>query len=214
MSYKYQKISIGIDPAYAETSIGVTGVKKNKPKIFCIGHKTSKFKGCKAKAEKRRELRSMLRATIAQCQKNSNNVEIIVERTGTFRKKQGKGGGDKQFFMAMHSIKGFTQIITTIVDVAFEFGLKVYSVDTRSWKAKVLGSSKSNKQSKKNSSRNVNKSEAIKYVQKKFNLDLSYVMQRGPNKGQIRYNDNIADAICISEYGHLPENIKKLKEEE
>ena len=43
-----------------------------------------------------------------------------------------------------------------------------------------------------------------------FKDEISYHVKAGKNKGKIRYNDNMADAICIAVCGALQYNLKKI----
>ena len=112
--------------------------------------------------------------------------------------------------VAVKYIKTAATLIAAVVDAAHDYGVKVYSVDTRSWKSKILGSSKSTGYAP-NLSSSTRKDTSIFFVQRKYKIDISYIVQRGKNKGQTRYNDNIADAICMALYGFLDEKTKKLQ---
>ena len=43
-----------------------------------------------------------------------------------------------------------------------------------------------------------------------FKDEIGYRVKAGKNKGQTRYNDNMADAICIAVCGAFQYNLKKI----
>ena len=80
-------------------------------------------------------------------------------------------------------------------------------MDTRSWKSKIVGSSKGKKKQvlitkgkNKGKYKTItdNKIETLEYVKNNLGID---------TKG----DDDIADAICISKYGFLPKSLRNLK---
>lgn len=114
-------------------------------------------------------------------------------------------------------IRDMQMMVAHIIRAAYTFDFDVYSVDTRSWKSKVVGTSKP---LENNVYVDPKKYPTIKYCidngyedtvkdylpfrtkKKKFLVD---------NKGKFIYNDNIADAICIGLYGFHKD--RKLQEE-
>lgn len=63
---------------------------------------------------------------------NRGNVICIIERIRQF----------SQGFINMNYIKGIGALNSTIIDTCYKFDVPVYSVDTRAWKAAIIGSSK------------------------------------------------------------------------
>lgn len=118
-------IIMGIDASYTRTGLAIAEDGKLK------AVKSIKFKGLKKKPEKRANLRKKVEKYIKKYQPDM----IIVERTRQF------STGDKPF-IAMAMIKTGISMLTTIIDVAYENGIQVYSVDTRAWKSAVIGTSK------------------------------------------------------------------------
>ena len=151
-------ISLGIDESYTNFGICVTeGDNIIDGKIVKV--KSFNFKGLKSKTEKREFVRDLTKRSI---EKYKPNI-IIVERIRTFSKG----------FMGINTyIKNTAPLVASIVDSAYP--QKVYSVDTRCWKSRVIGQSKGNK------------SVSVKYIKNRFGLKL---------------NDDAADAACISLFG-------------
>ena len=184
------KISIGIDQSYSDTGIAVS--IDGSP----VKWTNEKFKGCKNNTEKRRRLEERLRKLFTICTNKTKDVIIIIERIRTFT----GGSQAPNFGLRPTYLKSTGALIATVVDTAYDFGLKVYSVDTRSWKSKVVGKANKGKDA-------TAKDATIRFVKKEYGIDVSYVNKNGDT----RYNDNIADAVCISLYGFVKS--PNLKEE-
>ena len=125
--------------------------------------------------------------------KKAKKVAIICERIRTL--SQGKNSS-QGFGLKPDYLKSTGALIATIVDIAAEYSLSVYSVDTRSWMCQILGSAKSS-----------NKQAAIRYVQLK-GVELDY---RTNKKGEIIYNDDAADSACIALYAFVDKSRRKVK---
>lgn len=150
---------IGIDESYTRTGIAVT----ENGKLLYVD--SIDFKKMKTKTEKRCAIRKALNSLIL----NYKPKIIICEKIRTF----------SQGFISKSYISATGALIATIVDIAFKHDVPVYSVDTRSWKSKVVGTSKHKTSNKK--------LETIEFVKNEFNFD-------------VEGNDDMADAICISLY--------------
>lgn len=150
---------IGIDESYTRTGIAVT---ENGKLLYAD---SIDFKKLKTKTEKRCAVRKALNSLIL----NYKPKIIICEKIRTF----------SQGFISKSYISATGALIATIVDIAFKHDVPVYSVDTRSWKSKVVGTSKHKTSNKK--------LETIEFVKNEFDFD-------------VEGNDDIADAICISLY--------------
>jgi hypothetical protein len=175
------KLVIGIDQSYTRTGISLA-VDGKLMKVTSIP-----FRGPQSHTDKRKQISNIVTHILT---KNSSRVSeciIICERIRTF------SGG----FLSTSYIKATGALIATIVDAAYPFGVKVFSVDTRCWKAAIVGSSKSDGNKKL---------ATIKYVAK-LGFDLSSVNK----KGKIIYDDDAADSACIALYGFVAD--QKLKEE-
>jgi len=118
-------IIIGIDASYTRTGISIA----KEGKLLAV--RSIKFKKIKGKPAKRANVREKLTKYILKY----NPEMIVVERTRQF------STGDKPF-IAMNMIKTGISMLTTIIDVAYENNIPVYSVDTRAWKSAVIGTSK------------------------------------------------------------------------
>lgn len=202
------KIVIGIDESYTRTGITVLEDKK-LIKMYSVN-----FDGCKNNYDKRKELRSVLESILNKLLRKYKLIEIkcIIERIRTF------SGGH----MSSQYLITTGGLIVTILDVFLEHGIKVYSVDTKSWKNAVVGTSKP-KENKYGI--NPNKYPTILYLKQKGLL--KYIAEEYKGRGKkgvinvkidgkrvpCKINDDIADSYCIAMYGFLPEHKQKLKEE-
>lgn len=159
-------ISLGVDESYANFGISVVDDKK---KILRV--KSYNFKGMKSKTEKRMFVAKLIKHAIDKY----NPDIVVVERVRLFSQK----------FLSRNYIKATSALIAVIVDNVYPN--KVYSVDTRSWKSKVCGSSKGKVKGDKQVS--------VRYIKKVYNEEL---------------NDDQADAVCIALYGLDFDKNKKL----
>lgn len=185
-------IVIGIDQSYTKT--GVALVKDDT----VLKYKTLSFKGCKNKTDKRKTVHRFLLKVIKDAldvrSEPSEPIIIICERIRTYT------GG---FGLRPKYLISTGALIATIVDTAYEFDIEVFSVDTRAWKSQIVG--KANKGKDEDS-----KTETIKFVKEKLGIDVSYLNK----KGEICYEDDTADAICIGLYGFVSNGKQNLKKEE
>lgn len=168
-------VVIGVDASYTRTGIGVA----EDNELLLI--RSIKFKGLEQKTEKRAKLRKRLKWYIKQYKPDM----IIIERTRQFSQGQNP-------FIAMPMIKAGVQLLTVVIDVAFMYGVKVYSVDTRSWKSQVVGTSKP-----KNGDKKLPTMEFVESLGFEVNGD-----------------DDAADAGCMALYGFIPASKQKLRLEE
>lgn len=202
------KIVIGIDESYTRTGITVLEDKK-LIKMYSVN-----FDGCKNNYDKRKELRSVLESILNKLLRKYKPIEIkcIIERIRTF------SGGH----MSSQYLITTGGLIVTILDVFLEHGIKVYSVDTKSWKNAVVGTSKP-KENKYGI--NPNKYPTIQYLKTKGLLKKIVIPYKGRGtkgivnvringvKTPCKINDDIADAYCIACYGFIHPTMQKLKEE-
>lgn len=201
-------VVIGIDESY--TRIGITVLEDKKLiKMYSVN-----FDGCKNNYDKRKELRSVLESILNKLLRKYKPIEIkcIIERIRTF------SGGH----MSSQYLITTGGLIVTILDVFLEHGIKVYSVDTKSWKNAIVGTSKP----KENLyGINPNKYPTILYLKQKGLL--KYIAEEYKGRGKkgvinvkidgekvpCKINDDMADSYCIALYGYLPKTKQKLKEE-
>lgn len=204
-----QEWVIGIDQSYTRT--GITVLKDKQ--IYRM--KSLEFKECKNNTEKRLELYTYIEMLLKRPLKKyveQKKVKIITERIRL--RSQG--------FLSEAYIKSTGALIATIIDVANIYDVPVYSVDTRSWKSQIVGSSKplENKYGI-----NPEKYRTILYLKQKGLLKFITEPYKGRGtKGIIninidgtkipcKINDDLADSYCIALYGYLPKSKQKLKEE-
>ena len=122
----YQKIIIGIDQSYKNTGISIIADGEIK-KV------TSKDLTCyKTNTERRRALRKTLDGLLRSVTSKADSVVCIIERI----RLQSQG------FLNINYIKSIGALNALIVDTMAEYEIPVYSVDTRCWKAQVVGTSK------------------------------------------------------------------------
>ena len=207
------KVVIGIDQSYTRTGITVLYDKE----IFEMYNLD--FKGCKTNTEKRNKLRSQLTDIIKKIKDELDEYTptIITERIRL--RSQG--------FLSENYIKSTGALIATIIDVAEMSFIPVYSVDTRSFKSQIVGTSKP-----LNNPYGINpeKYPTILYMKNKGLL--SWIAEEYKGKGEkgviwanrtltdgkkekvrVKINDDLADSYCIAMYGFLPNGKQKLKEE-
>ena len=122
----YNTIVVGIDQSYNNTGISISadGVLKVVKSLDLSKYNSN--------SEKRMALKKKLRAITNLQMKKANNIICVIERI----RLQSKG------FLNIDYIKSIGALNAVIVDVMNEFGVKVYSVDTRCWKSQVVGTSK------------------------------------------------------------------------
>nr|DAV38757.1 MAG TPA: HOLLIDAY JUNCTION RESOLVASE [Caudoviricetes sp.] len=127
----YKKVVIGIDQSYANTGISIVadGIIK---KVTSID-----LSSLKSKSEKREKLRNTMNTILTSLKNNKRIKDLdcitcIIERI----RLHSKG------FLNMDYIKGIGALNSVIIDVCYSYGIKVYSVDTRAWKAQIIGTSK------------------------------------------------------------------------
>lgn len=191
----YKKIVIGIDQSYTKTGICVSAdgeVKKAS---------SLNFKGKKSKTEKRNEVRKKLKKIIEANIDKCEEMVVIVERMRSY------SSNNKDYSGNVRYIKATASLISSIVDVAYEYGIKTFSVDTRAWKGQVVGTTKELENDKKVDPK---KWPTILFVENKLGI----CVHKKNKLGNIKYNDDMADSICISLYGFIPGKYRKLKLEE
>lgn len=200
-SNKYKKVVIGIDQSYKDTGISIAadGVLK------LIRHvELSKLS---SNYVRRSKLSGALRGALQSVVKKADEVVVICERI----RLRSEG------FLNIDYIKSIGALNAVIVDTAAEFGVKVYSVDTRSWKSQVVGTSKP---MKNKYGVDPKKWPTILHIKELGHLE--DVLDAGTKKKKgiiekdgIKYfiNDNAADSACIALYGFIAKADQKLEEE-
>lgn len=118
-------IIIGIDQSYQNCGISIIVDGKVK-KISSLD-----LSFYDNKTLKRSVLRERLEQVLFKLH-GRGNIVCIIERIRQF----------SQGFINMNYIKGIGALNSVIVDTCYKYDVPVYSVDTRAWKAAVIGSSK------------------------------------------------------------------------
>jgi len=186
----YKTIMIGIDESYTKTGISV--VADGRQHILKVS--STRFKGCKNKSDKRRVIRGILNKLIPICQLRASQVVIILERIRTFT------GGSH---LRPKYLISTGALVATIVDTAYDYGVKCFSVDTRAWKSKIVGTSKHKDPDNP-------KAETIQFV---LSLGITSIISKN-RKGITVYDDDACDSLCMALYGFLPKNKRNLRLEE
>ena len=123
---KYKKIVIGVDQSYKNTGISISADGKLKKVTSLFLEK------CKCNSEKRMLLKKRLTEIVARLLPRAEKVVCIIERIRL--RSQG--------FLNIDYIKSIGALNSVIVDVMYKYDVPVYSVDTRCWKAQIVGTSK------------------------------------------------------------------------
>lgn len=187
---------IGLDQSYTDTGmcLAVDGVPRYAESIS--------FEGLKEKIDKRLAVVNRLKSVIEKY-KGKYQIQIVIEALRLF-------SGSKPHISTAY-IYSTCAMIGAIVDFAYANGIDVYWVETRSWKKFVLGSSKPSGRELKGV-KDPKKVDSVLYACSiGFKNVVAYKLERGKNKGKTRYNDNIADAICIAIAGFNKKISKKVQ---
>ena len=127
-----------------------------------------------------------------------------------------------QGFLSEAYIKATGALLSVIIAIGQDYNIPTYSVDTRSWKAQIVGDSKPLQNPY---GITPEKYRTIVYLKQKGLL--KYIVEEYKGKGAkgvinvkidgqkvpCKINDDMADSYCIAMYGFLPETKQKLKEE-
>ena len=125
-SKKYKKVVIGIDQSYNNTGISIAadGKLKKVKSLHLDKYETN--------SDRRRALAEMLGGLLSSVAQKAEELVCIIERIRL----------TSQGFLNIDYIKSIGALNSVIVDKCREYGVEVYSVDTRCWKAQVIGTSK------------------------------------------------------------------------
>ena len=124
--YKYNKVVIGIDQSYNNTGISIAADGK------LVKVKSLRLDKHKSNSDKRRALADTLDGLLRAVCPKAKNIVCIIERIRL----------SSQGFLNMDYIKSIGALNSIIVDTCYKYQVEVYSVDTRCWKAQVVGTSK------------------------------------------------------------------------
>lgn len=124
---KMKQVVIGIDQSYKRTGISIAADGKLLH-VCSIDLTESNDKTWKRLEVKRRVERAV---SLAE-KKSASKPVVVIERIRMF----------SQQFVSMPYIKQMGALNCTIVDAAWKHAVETYSIDTRAWKAGVIGTSK------------------------------------------------------------------------
>lgn len=124
--YKYQKVVIGIDQSYNNTGVSIAADGK------LLKVRNLRLNKHKMNSDRRRALASTLDGLLKSVCPKAREVICIIERIRL--RSQG--------FLNFDYIKSIGALDSVIVDKCHEYCVSVFSVDTRCWKAQVIGTSK------------------------------------------------------------------------
>ncbi len=196
MNKKYKKIVIGVDQSYKNTGISIAADGELK-KVTSI-----RMEKLKNNSKKREKLRATLEKVIKANKGKSDELILIFERI----RLQSKG------FININYIKSMGALDSIMIDVCDNHEIPVYSVDTRSWKSRVVGTSKP---MKNDYGVPDEKYPTIVFVKDKgFEESILIEITGRKLKGTFerdgkrwQYNDDAADSAGISLYGFLDDSI-------
>ncbi len=123
---KYKTISIGIDQSYKNTGVSISA----DGKILLV--RSIHLDKYENNSERRKHLREYLAKMVYKIKPKGTEIICTIERIRL--RSQG--------FINIDYIKSIGALNSVVVDVMSTYGIKVYSVDTRCWKAQVVGTSK------------------------------------------------------------------------
>lgn len=197
----YHKIIIGIDQSYKNTGVSIVcdGVLKQVKSIRLTDYESN--------SERRRALSKKLDGLLKLIVQKSESSVCIIERIRL--RSQG--------FINIDYIKGIGALNATIVDVCSKYGIEVYSVDTRCWKAQVVGTSKP-----KNNKYGVppEKWPTVQWcIKQGFENSILIPVSGRREKGtfirngqKYEYNNDAADSSAIAMFGIVGDSNKLMKE--
>lgn len=199
---KYKMISIGIDQSYKNTGISVSaeGVLKKVDHI--------ELEHLNSNSEKRQKLINRLNRVCEKMVDQADEVVCLIERIRL--RSQG--------FLNIDYIKSIGALNAVIVDVMSKYDIPVYSVDTRCWKAQVVGTSKPRAN---NFSVPEEKWPTVQWcIKQGFKLSiLRYIKNNRKIKGvffergkKYMYDNDAADSAAISMFWFVGDH-SKLKQE-
>lgn len=122
----YRNIVIGIDQSYENTGISIAadGVLKKVKSVHLSKYNSN--------SKKRKVLAKKINEILQSIIPKADNIICVIERIRL--RSQG--------FINIDYIKSIGALNSVIVDACNTYGIEVYSVDTRCWKAQVIGTSK------------------------------------------------------------------------
>ena len=126
MKHKYKTVCIGIDQSYKNTGVSVSA----DGRLLKVSH--IQLDGVGENSLKRFFLQQELKKVFFGVVPKAEKTVCVIERI----RLQSRG------FVNINYIKSIGALNALITDVAYSYGVHTYSVDTRCWKAQVVGTSK------------------------------------------------------------------------
>lgn len=117
---------VGVDQSYKNCGISIAA----DGKLLKVSNLS--FEHCQTHSEARKLLAAKLTRIIKLNRQKCHDMILVFERIRQF----------SNGFISMPYITGMGALNAVMVDVAYEFGVRCYSVNTKSWKAGVVGTSK------------------------------------------------------------------------
>lgn len=125
---KYRCIAIGVDQSYSNTGISIAADGG------LVDIKSIQLHKYGTNSDRRSALGVRLSSLLGVVAQKSYSVVCICERARLY--------GRPASFINIDAIKAMGALTAVIVDACHKYGVKVYSVDTRCWKSRVVGTSK------------------------------------------------------------------------
>jgi len=198
---RYREVCVGIDQSYKRTGISVSA---DGELLRVTSVDLSKLK---SKTEKRRKLQDTVKACLFQVSQRADETVVLLERVRTF----------SDGFLSTPYVKSMGALNSVVVDVAFDYDIDVYDVDTRAWKAAVIGTSKP-----KHNMYGVNEKKfpTVQWCCRKgFRKQLLHEVKGRRTKGtferngkKYEFDDDAADSAAISMFWFLGDRGKLKKE--
>lgn len=198
------RIIIGIDQSYKNTGVSIVCDGKLKQV------RSIRLEKLKSNSQRRRVLSQKLSSLLRLVAQKDPNAICIIERIRL-------RSGQQQSFINIDYIKSIGALNALIVDCCAEYNIPVYSVDTRCWKAQVVGTSKprSNKYGVP-----PEKWPTVRWcIKQGFRSSILVQITGRKTKGtfvsggqRYQYNDDASDSAAIAMFGIVGDP-QKLKEE-
>lgn len=131
MKRKYKAICIGIDQSYKNTGISISA-ETYEGKIKLLKVSSIFLEKYNSNSVKRSILQCKLKKILVSITCKAEEITCVIERIRLH----------SQGFLNIDYIKSIGALNALIVDTMFLYDIPVYSVDTRCWKAQIVGTSK------------------------------------------------------------------------
>ena len=130
---RYRIIWIGIDQSYKRTGVSVLADDDRVLMCKSVGYDN------KSKSYVRKHLTRRLRELAKRCKEEAVEVGAAIERIRVFSHYGGGRRGPKATGLSMDYIMAMSALDAYIADMFGELGIPLYSIDTRAWKSRIVG---------------------------------------------------------------------------